>query len=118
MDRKTHDPEYRKFVDESVVARELEDTIGRLRLSLFLAMLGPIILGMARVLQQKSLPETLILALYATGPAALVLFVVTWLRAPAHARAHRKTLTHLLLTVAASAGTFVLVQILFKAPVV
>ena len=110
--RKRDDPEYRKFVDESVVAREIEDALGRFKLSIFLAMLGPIVLGMARVLQQKTLPTPLILALYATGPAAVILFAVNWVRAPQHARIHPKTLTHFLVTLAASAATVILVEVL------
>ena len=109
---KTHEPEYRKFVDETVVARELEDTIGRLKLSVFVAMLGPIVLGLAKALQRTTLPGAVILALYATGPAALVLFAVNWSRAQGHARTHPKTLRHLLITLAAGASTFVLVQVL------
>ena len=109
---KPHDTEYRKFVDETVVNRELEDTVGRLKLAVFIAALGPIVLGMAKVLQATTLPRELILALYATGPAGVAVFLVQWIRAPQHARKHPKTWYHLLYTLAAGAATFVLVQVL------
>jgi hypothetical protein len=103
--------EFEKFKDEHVRAREVEDGIGRFRMGLFVAALGPaalVALNYSGFLPLTS--KALALAIYATAPAGLLLGFVNFLRLPGEAKFSRMALSIGFLTLAAAAGTFILAR--------
>ena len=102
-------PDYKKYADDQVRTRELEDSIGRLRLALFLAALGPIVLGLSKYMD-FALPTIARIGVLATAPLGLLLLVIRYLQVPSDQKVHKTPLTILVLTVAAAIATFILAK--------
>src|SRR5687767_9381485 len=100
-------PEYEKFKDTAVRARELEEAIGRLRLAVFWAALGPASVGLIHLL--KITPgKPVVYGILATIPLSLVALVVYYLRLPPDAKGSRSALTTAFFTVLFAVATLVL----------
>lgn len=102
-------PDYRKYADDQVRTRELEDAIGRLRLAFFLAALGPIVLGLAKVME-FDLPRILKIGVLATAPLGILLMIIRYMQVPSQHKASRGAVTILVMTVAAAIATFILAK--------
>jgi hypothetical protein len=99
--------EFDKFVDDSILFREREETQGRLRLSLFIAALGPISIGLLKWTNNLPVGRTLGLAILCAPAVAGVLMLINYARAEGHAKKHPATLRIILYTVACGVGTYV-----------
>lgn len=102
-------PDYKKYADDQVRTRELEDAIGRLRLALFVAVLGPIVLVLSKFLS-FGLPRILKIGVLATVPLALLLLVIRFIQVPTEHKASKSALGILVMTVAAAIATFILAK--------
>ena len=78
--------EFEKFVDESILFREREETQGRLNLSLFIAGMGAISIGLLKWTGNLPVGRPLALAILAAPAVAIVLGLVNYGRAPTHAK--------------------------------
>ena len=101
--------EFEKFKDDAVRSRELEDAIGRYRMALFLAALGPAALAAVRVLEYAAGPG-IRWAILATAPAGVALLILRFLQIPPHAKMSKAVLMIGALTLAAAGATFVLAR--------
>lgn len=102
-------PDYHKYADDQVRNRELEDSIGKLRLALFLAALGPAVLILSKIMA-FGLPKIAKFGILATAPLGLLLMVVRFIQVPSEHKATKTPLTILVLTVAAAIATFILAR--------
>jgi hypothetical protein len=102
-------PDYHKYADDQVRTRELEDAIGRLRLALFVAALGPAILTLSWI-TTIGLAKPVRVAVLATAPIGLLLMIFRYVQVPPEHRTSRIPVTILVSTVAAAIGTFVLAK--------
>ena len=102
-------PDYKKYADDQVRTRELEDAIGRLRLGLFLAALGPVILFLAHFLG-FDLPKIVRLGLLATAPLGILVTIIRFAQVPSEHKFTKSPLTVLVLTFVAAIATFVLAK--------
>jgi hypothetical protein len=106
--RRPEGKEFEKFVDESILFREREDTQGRLNLSLFIAGLGAISIGLLKWTGNLPVSRPVALAILAAPAVAIVLGLINYGRAPTHAKIHKKTVRIVLLTAVACVATYVL----------
>lgn len=97
--------DYHKFADDQVHNREDDSAIGRLRVALFLAALGP---GAAILFHTiKYDPDRFIkFGMLATIPLAIVLLIVNFIRLPNRVKGRPATITIVLMTIAAVVATF------------
>lgn len=102
-------PEYEKFKDSAVLAREEEAGIGRVRMALFVAALGPIAILLNHTLQLTA-SRNLRLGMILTAPAALVLLAINYARLPGRLRGSKAALAVLVMTLVCIAATLVLWQ--------
>ncbi len=102
-------PDYHKYADDQVRTRESEDAIGRLRLALFLAALGPAVLLLAKI-TELGLPRGFRIGVLATAPLGILLLVVRFIQLPSDDKTRKGPLTILVLTLIAAAATFVLAK--------
>jgi hypothetical protein len=100
--------EFEKFVDDAIVYRELETTTGRLRFSLFITALSPILMGLLYVTKKLPPAKPLLMAILAAPAIGIVLMLIHYGRAPEHAKKHKTTLQILLYTSALAVGAYVL----------
>ncbi len=99
--------EFEKFKDDAVRNREVEEAIGKYRMALFLAVLGPGALLVIRLLEYPA-ERWMLWAAVATAPASLALLLFRFLGIPASAKFSRTVLMMGLVTLAAAGATFVL----------
>jgi hypothetical protein len=99
--------EFEKFKDDAVRYRETDEAIGKYRLALFLAILGP---GAILVLHLLEIPPERWMkwAIVASAPASVALLVFRFLQIPLAAKLSKPVLMIGLGTLAAAAATFVL----------
>jgi hypothetical protein len=102
-------PDYHKYADDQVRIREFEDAVGRLRMALFIAALGPIILTLCGIIGIP-MAKAVKVAVLGTAPAGILLLILRYAQVPAENRKHKIPMTILLLTIAAAAGTFILAK--------
>jgi hypothetical protein len=100
--------EFEKFVDESILFREREETQGRLQLSLFIAGMGAIAIGVLKWTGNLPVSRPVALAILAAPAVAVVLGLINYGRAPTHAKVHKKTVRIVFLTAVACVATYVL----------
>ncbi len=102
-------PDYHKYADDQVRIREHEDAIGRLRVGLFLAVLGPVVLGLSKIME-FDLPKIVRLAVLATAPLGILVMIIRYMQVPSAHKAAKATLSIVILTVAAAIATFILAK--------
>lgn len=100
--------EFEKFVDDAILYRELEATTGRLRLSLFIAALSPILMGLLYATKKLPPARPLLLGILIAPAAAIVLMLINYGRAPAHAKKNPTTVRILMFTVVVAVAGYVL----------
>ena len=109
-DRFKHD--YHKYADQQVNDRAHGDAMGRLRLSAFVAAIGPGACILMHTIKYE--PSSLIRnGVILTIPVALILLVVNFIRLPAKAKGSPVAVSILLITLLASAATYPLVRAFF-----
>ena len=97
--------DYHKFADRQTDDRTEGDAMARLRLSLFVAALGPGSIILAHTLKYQASPfiQKFILG---TIPVSLILLVVNFIRLPNKTKGTAPALTITLMTLAAAAATY------------
>jgi len=97
--------EYHKFADQQVHNREDNDAIGRLRLALFVAALGP---GASILLHTIGYDPARVIriGILATMPIAIVLLIMNFIRLPGRVKGSKATITIIIMTVVAVCATF------------
>lgn len=91
--------EFEKFVDDAILYRELETTQGRLRFSLFISALSPILMGLLYATKKLPPAKPLLMGILAAPAVGIVLMLLNYGRAPAHAKKNPTTVRILLYTV-------------------
>jgi hypothetical protein len=105
-----HKHEYHKFVDSAMRAREQEEGFGRLRLSVFWAIVGPLAIMVTRVLGFKppDMPKWMAIAIVATAPLAIVLLIINFIRLPNDHKASAQAIMICMITLIGAAATITL----------
>jgi len=104
--------DYQKFADSAVKGRELDEGIGRLRLGLFWAVVGPLAIFLTHVLHFDIQQKWMALAILGSAPLAIVLMIVNYIRLPNDAKASVQAIMILFLTLFGAAATFVLAKVM------
>lgn len=104
-DNKRH--EAHKFADSAVRAREDEEGYGRLRMALFVGMLGPLACAAIKFMSLTP-PKQAVWGILATMPASILLLIMNYIRLPNRLKAGASALTMLFMTLASAGATFVL----------
>ena len=100
--------EFEKFVDDAILYRELETATGRLRFSLFVAALSPILTGLLYATKKLPPAKPLLAFILAAPAVGIVLMIINFGRAPEHAKKHKATARILLFTVVAAIAGYVM----------
>lgn len=97
--------EYHKFADDQVRDRELGEALGRLRMAVFVAALGP---GACIVFNTIKFdpPNLLRYGILATMPLALFLLIVNFVRLPAKSKGSVTAVIIILITLLAVGATY------------
>jgi len=103
--------DYHKFADQQVSDRAHGDAMGRLRLALFVAALGPGSLILIHTIKYSA-SGFIQKAILATIPVSLLLLVINYIRLPGKAKGSTTAVTILLMTLAAAAATYPLFKTL------
>ncbi len=105
--------DYHKFVDRQIDDRTHGDAMGRLRLAIFVAALGP---GACILLHTiKYEPSSFIrTAIILTIPLSLLILMVNFIRLPGKAKGSAAALSVLLFTLMAAGATYPLVRTFFS----
>ncbi len=102
-------PDYQKYADRAVRERAMEEATGRLRLGTFVALLGPLALGLLWFLKiapaEHAWMKYGILGTAALGP---LLAVVNYLRVPGAGKVAGRTILLLVLAFVFAAATVTL----------
>jgi hypothetical protein len=99
--------EFEKFKDDAVRGRELDEAIGKYRMGLFLAVLGPgaiLVMYVLGIVPGREVRWGVV----ATVPLSLLVTGIRWLGLPSGAKFARQTLSIGFMTLAAVAATFIL----------
>jgi hypothetical protein len=106
--------DYHKFADRQVDDRTEGEAMARLRLSLFVAALGPASLILIKVLKYSASPliRTFIIG---TIPVSLILLAINFARLPAKTKGSVPAITVLLMTLVAAGVTYPLFRALLTA---
>jgi hypothetical protein len=107
MSKGTKRAEYHKYADEAVRSRELQEGMARLRSGLFWGALGPLAIGVMRILEHTP-SRYVAVAVLATIPVSLFLLAVNYVRLPSRAKLSGQSLAVVFLTLAAAGATFFL----------
>lgn len=99
--------EAHKFADSAVRAREDEEGYGRLRMALFVGMLGPLSCTAIKYMSLTP-PKQAVWGILATIPASIILLILNYIRLPNRLKAAGTALTMVFMTLGAAGGTFVL----------
>jgi|ERR1043166_990310 hypothetical protein len=101
--------EYHKFADEQVRSRELGEAIGRLRMALFVAALGP---GASIILHTIKYDPANFVKLFILGtiPLSLLLLAVNFVRLPGKAKGSVAAVFIVMATVIAAGVTYPLAR--------
>ena len=112
-----HKNEYQKFADSAVRAREKDEGFGRLRFSVFWAVVGSLGIFLLKMLNMMPPHKYLALAIVASAPLALVLLIVNYIRLPNEYKASPQALLLGLITLVGAGATLALASVfnLFKA---
>jgi hypothetical protein len=101
--------DYHKFADDQVNNRADDEGIGRLRLALFIAALGPGGGILLHTIQYD--PERFIkMGMLLSAPVSIVILIVNFLRLPNRVKGRPSTLTIILMTLVAAASTYFVLQ--------
>lgn len=73
--------DYKKYADDAVKSRADNEGLGRLRMSTFIAMLGPLAIGACKALSLTP-SANIKYGIIATGPVAILLLIINYLRLP------------------------------------
>ena len=104
--------EYQKYADSAVRERLKEEGFGRLRLSLFLAAVGPIAIFLTRVLHVEGLPRWAAMGIVGTAPLAILLLIINYIRLPNEVKASPQAIMILFLTRIGAAANLALANIM------
>lgn len=102
---------FHKFEDEAVRIRAVEEAQGRLRTSLFVGMVGPILVGIAHLFDKLgSTPwGWMQFVAYASAPLGFLLMLINWIRVPEFGKFNKQTVTLVFITILACASTVPLI---------
>ena len=103
-----HRLEQEKFKDEAVMYREREAAMARLHLSVFVAALGPLGIGLLKMVNQLPVGSTLSWILLATAPVGGLLSFLNWGRIPSDYRKSKPAVQALISGIGAAVATFVM----------
>lgn len=112
-----HKNEYQKFADSAVRGREKDEGFGRLRLSVFWAVVGPLGIFLLKMLNMLPPHKYVALGIIGSAPLAVILLIVNFIRLPNEYKASPQALLIGLMTLAGAGATLVLSSMfeLFKA---
>ncbi len=103
------DRDFSKYEDDVVRARALEEALGRLRTSTFIAILGPLAIGVLWLLKFTPAKDSwIVYAILATAPLGALVGIVQYLRVPGCGKSSGRTLSILLSTLVFAAATVAL----------
>jgi hypothetical protein len=108
--------EHEKYADEQVRDRTLSEAMGRLRLALFVAALGPMSCVLIHLIQFTPEGNNIRYGILATIPAALLLLVINYARLPGAAKVSSKALGVLALTLGLAASTYLVARMFSLLP--
>jgi hypothetical protein len=108
--------EYQKYADEQSRNRELSEAMGRLRLALFVAAVGPMACVLLHLLQFTPEGNNLRYGILATIPAALLLLIINYARLPGASKLSSKALGVLGLTLGLAASTYLVARMFSLLP--
>jgi hypothetical protein len=91
MNKHTPQNEYQKFADDAIRGREREDGFGRLRLSLFLAAVGPLAMGIIHVTKIEP-AKWMAMGIIGCAPLSILLLIINYIRLPNDAKADTSAL--------------------------
>ena len=104
--------EYQKYADSAVRDRLKEEGFGRLRLSVFFAVAGPLAIFLTRVLHWDSMPRIAAIAIVGMAPLAVLLFIINYIRLPNDSKASPAAILMLFITLIGAGANFALANIL------
>ena len=99
--------EAHKFADSAVRAREDEEGYGRLRMALFVSVLGPLSCAAIKFMSLTP-PKLAVWGILATIPASIILLILNYIRLPNRLKVGSSALTMVFMTLAGAGATFVL----------
>src|SRR5262245_24680134 len=104
--------EYQKYADKAVRDREREEGFGRLRTSVFLAVVGPIAISLTRVLHFDISQRWMALGIVGLAPLAVILLIVSYIRLPNEAKVSPAAIGILFMTLLGAGANVALAKIL------
>jgi hypothetical protein len=110
MSDKDNRHEYHKFADSAVRAREDEEGMGRLRMALFWAVIGPLACTAIRILKLEP-PRAAVWGILATIPLSVLLLLLNYIRLPGRLKFSGSALTIVFGTLACAGATFALYNV-------
>ncbi|MBI3854961.1 MAG: hypothetical protein HY293_04640 [Planctomycetes bacterium] len=102
--------EYQKFADSAVRARAEEEGFGRLRLGVFLGVVGPLAIFLLKMLDMLPPHRYLAMAIVASAPLAVILLIVNFIRLPNEFKASAKALLIGFMTLMGAGATIALAR--------
>ena len=100
---------YQKYADGAVRERAFEEGLGRLRMGMFVAILGPLALGVVWLLGVAAREITwLRYAILATAPLGALLGIINYFRVPGAGKLSGRAIFLLILTLVFAAVTVTL----------
>ena len=109
--------EYQKFADSAVRGREKDEAFGRLRLSVFFAVVGPLGIFLLKMLGMMPPHKYIAVAIVGAAPLAVILLIVNYIRLPNEYKASPQAILIGLMTLVGAGATLALASVfeLFKA---
>ncbi len=104
--------EYQKYADKATKEREQEEGFGRLRTSVFLAVVGPLANFLAHVLHFNIDQRWMALGIIGLAPLAVILLIVNYIRLPNEAKVSPVALMILFGTLLGAGANIALAKIL------
>lgn len=101
--------DYQKYADDAVRGREREEAFGRLRLSLFLGLAGPLAIFLLRVTKFEP-QKWMIQGIAALTPLAILSLIVNYIRVPNDQKAAPSALMILFVTLVGAAANIALLK--------
>jgi len=108
--------EYQKYADDQVRARELGEAMGRLRLAVFVAALGPMSCVLLHLMQITPEGNNIRYGILATIPAALLLLIINYARLPGASKLSKTAVGVLALTLGLAASTYLVARMFSLLP--